>query len=121
VEDLGPPIAYTVLEEGTPVYDRDGKKIGVVEHVLGDMQLDIFEGVVVHTRPLPGKHLYADVEQIAELRERGVVLSVRREDLHVPPDEANRKQREREERPESPLEARLRRAWDWLRQRSSGD
>ena len=26
VEDLGPPIAYTVLEEGTPVFDRDAKR-----------------------------------------------------------------------------------------------
>ena len=121
MEDLGPPIAYTVLEEGTPVYDRDGKRIGVVEHVLGDMQLDIFEGVLVHTRPLPGKHLYADVDQIGELRERGVVLSVTRDDLHEPPDEAKRKQREQDERLESPLEARLRRAWDWLRRDRPGD
>jgi hypothetical protein len=119
VEDLGPPIAYTVLAEGTPVYDREGMKIGVVEHVFADMQLDIFEGIIVHTRPLPGKHLFADVDQIAELRERGVVLAVTRAELHEPPDEAKRKQRERGEGgPESPLEARLRRAWDWLRQRS---
>ena len=88
MEDLGPPIAYTVLEEGTPVYDRDGKRIGVVEHVVADMQLDIFEGVIVHTRPLPGSHLFADVDQIAELHERGVLLSVGRDDLHEPPDEA---------------------------------
>ena len=36
MDDLGPPIAYTVLEEGTPVYDLHGERIGVVEHVLGD-------------------------------------------------------------------------------------
>ena len=86
MDDLGPPIAYTVLEEGTPVYDRNGKRIGVVDHVLADMQLDIFEGVIVHTLPLPGRHLFADVEQIAELHERGVLLSVERDDLHEPPE-----------------------------------
>jgi uncharacterized protein YrrD len=85
VDDLGPPIAYTVLEEGTPVYDRNGKCIGVVDDVLADLQLDIFEGVTVHTRPLPGRHLFADVEQITELRERGVLLAVERDDLHEPP------------------------------------
>jgi rRNA processing protein Gar1 len=122
VEDLGPPIAYTVLDEGTPVFDPGGKRIGVVERVMGDMQLDIFEGVILHTRPLPGRHLYADMNQIAELHERGVVLTVTRDELHEPPDEAKRKQREDSgERVENPLEARLRRAWDWLTQRRAGD
>jgi rRNA processing protein Gar1 len=122
VEDLGPPIAYTVLEEGTPIFDSEGKRVGVVERVLGDMQLDIFEGVIIHTRPLPGRHLYADMNQIAELHANGVVLKVTRDELHEPPDEAKRKQREdSRDRPESPLEARLRRAWDWLTQRRAGD
>ena len=117
VDDLGPPIAYTVLAEGTPVFDRDGERIGVVEHVVADMQLDIFEGVIVHTPLLSGHHLFADVDQIAELHERGVLLSVHRDDLHEPPDEAKRKRHDRDNRPESPLQARLRRAWDRLTQR----
>ena len=119
MHDLGPPTAYTVLEEGTPVFDSSGKQIGVVEQVQADMQLDIFEGVIVHTRPLQGKHLYADVDQIAELRERGVVLAVGADQLHGPPDEAKRKRRtsEKDDTSESPLEARLRHAWDWFRQR----
>ena len=50
-----------------------------MDHVQADMQLDIFDGVIVHTRPLPGEHLFADVEQIAELRERGVLLGVTRD------------------------------------------
>ena len=117
VDDLGPPIAYTVLEEGTPVYDRDGQRVGVVEDVVADMQLDIFEGVLVHTHPLLGHHLFADVEQIAELHERGVLLSVGRDDLHEPPEEGKG---DRAERTQTPLEARLRRAWDRLTQRGSG-
>jgi uncharacterized protein YrrD len=114
VDDLGPPIAYTVLEEGAPVYDRNGERIGVVDQVLADMQLDIFEGVIVHTLPLPGRHLFADVDQIAELHERGVVLSVGRDELHEPPDQSAQRKRDDDERVESPLEARLRRAWDWI-------
>lgn len=114
MDDLGPPIAYTVLQEGTPVYDRSDKRIGVVDHVLADMQLDIFEGVIVHPRPLSGRHLFADVEQIAELRERGVLLAVDRDELHEPPDEPSAKKHDNGDKVESPLEARLRRAWDWL-------
>jgi uncharacterized protein YrrD len=114
VDDLGPPIAYTVLEEGIPVYDRDGERIGVVEHVLADMQLDIFEGVIVHTLPLPGRHVFADIEQIAALHERGVVLSAGRDELHEPPSGSGSRATDGGSGQENQLEARLRRAWDWL-------
>jgi hypothetical protein len=43
-----------------------------------------------------------------------VLLSAERDELHEPPDESRRKKRESGDRPESPLEARLRRAWDWI-------
>jgi hypothetical protein len=108
-EDLGPEVAYLALEDGTPVYDRHGNRVGVVEHV---MEVGgIFEGVVVHTYPLPGRHLYADPDQIAEIHERGVVLSVGRDQLHDPRAELAAR---RGKGPEGALEAMVRRAWDWL-------
>lgn len=101
-----------------PVYDRDGQRIGVVERVVGELDADIFDGVLVHTHPLPGQHAFADVDQIAELRERGVVLAVGRDELHEPSDNGARR---RNHAPagtaasgETPLQARLRRAWDAL-------
>jgi hypothetical protein len=114
VGELGAPIAYLVLKEGTPVYDREGNQVGVVEHVLSDEPVDIFHGLIVHTLPLPGRHLVATAHQIAELRERGVLLSVDREDLHEatpapPPRDTN------DAPMDGPLRAGLRRAWDWLR------
>jgi hypothetical protein len=108
-QNLGDVVAYTAVGDGTPVYDPQGRRIGVVEHV---MEVGgIFEGVIVHTHPLPGRHLYADADQIAEIHQRGVVLSVTRRELHAPEQEARRG---RAEVRGSPLEARLRRAWDWL-------
>lgn len=109
-EDLGAPIAYLALSDGTPVYDAKGERIGVVEHVMEFG--GIFEGLIIHTHPLPGRHLYAGVEQIAEIRERGVLLCVDRDELREP-----RRERPPSDRPESLLEARLRRAWDWLTDR----
>jgi uncharacterized protein YrrD len=115
VGELGAPIAYLVLKEGTPVYDRDGDQIGVVEHVLADDPVDIFHGLIVHTLPLPGRHMFAAADQIAELRERAVLLSVDRGDLHEPT--AGTVARGTENAPmDSPLQAALRRAWDWLNQ-----
>jgi len=53
--DLGRPIAYTAIREGTPVHDVTGARVGVVERIVADLDLDIFEGPVVHTTPLPGQ------------------------------------------------------------------
>jgi hypothetical protein len=107
MDDLGPIVAWRALDEGTPVYDPDGKVVGVVEQVVAPGE--IFEGIVVHTRPLPGRHVFAEHRQIAELHERGVVLAVDRSELRAP----GRRRRERET-PEPRWQARLRRAWDWI-------
>ena len=123
MDDLGLPIAYLVLKVGTPVYDRHRERIGVVEHVLADEDLDIFHGVIVHTRPLPRRHLFANADQIAELRERAVLLSVDRAELHEPRKNSRTGQRNPHDRahPEDRevgfLQARLRRAWDWINER----
>ena len=108
-DQLGPAIAFLAVKEGTPVYDRAGGRVGVVEHVMAVG--GIFEGIIIHTHPLPGRHLYADAGQIAEIRERGVILSVDRGELHDPRVESARRSRDR---PDTSLEARVRRAWDWI-------
>ncbi|MCW2807266.1 MAG: hypothetical protein JWQ93_1221 [Marmoricola sp.] len=112
MEDLGPPVAYVALADGTPVYDRDQRLVGVVEHVQADLDLDIFHGLIIHTKPLPGRHLYADADQIAELHERGVVLTVQEGELLEPSGRSARSPAQGRE--ETPLEARVRRAWDWI-------
>lgn len=111
MDDLGPPISPLALEDGVPVYDRAGERIGVVDHVMIDEPTGIFDGVIVHARPLPGRHLYAHHDQIAEVHERGVVLAVGREDLHAIEDRRARRTRSGESA-EPRLEAILRRAWD---------
>jgi len=113
VENLGRPIAHLALEEGTPVYDRSGERVGVVDRVLTDHDGDIFEGVIIHTLPLPGRHLHANHDQIAELRERGVLLSVHRDALREL--SASSARRTASDGPaDGPVQAALRRAWDWI-------
>ncbi len=116
VEDLGPPIAYTLLPEGVPVFDRNGNRTGVVDEIVADFQVDVFEGLVVHTLPLPGRHLFASPEQIESMHERGVVLAVEAADLpeHGPSAERRRKE---EEPPRPPLAAWFARAWDRVMRR----
>jgi hypothetical protein len=113
MEDLGPPVAYIALKEGVPVYDDHGQRVGVVEHVLADEQLDIFHGLIVHTEPSPGRHLFADRDQTETMCERGVVLSVGADELHDPEPPAGGDAMP-DDSADGPLRSRLRRAWDWL-------
>ena len=112
--DIGRPIAYLALPEGTPVLDREGRRIGVVDHVVADVDLDLFYGVVVHTHPLPGRHLYADRDQISGIYERAVLLAADVDDLHEPSEPVPSRRDDHPRGIETPLEAGLRRAWDWI-------
>jgi hypothetical protein len=109
--DLGATVSYLTLKEGTPVYDRSGRRIGVVEEIVADTRLDIFDGLIIHTDPLPGRHLLAKVDQIAELHERGVLLSAASHELAP----ARRPRGSDEDvSPEGRLHALLRRGLDRL-------
>lgn len=115
--DLGRPIAYLALAEGTPVLDRNRRRIGVVDHVVADIDLDLFYGVVVHTHPLPGRDLYADRDQIAGLYERAMLLAATVDDLREPTEPGPPRRDDHPRGSETPLEAGLRRAWDWITRR----
>lgn len=104
-------MAYTVLRDGVPVHDKDGVRVGEVEHVLADEGPDIFHGLIVRT---PAGHRFADRDQIAELHRDGVVLAVTGADVREPsadPVAADA------DRPVSEqVQDGLRRAWEWVSQ-----
>src|SRR3954451_9920815 len=72
--ELGQPSSYLALEEGAAVYSCDGENLGEVEHILRDVNADIFDGLVIDTSVLPGGHRFADAEEVEEIFERGVLL-----------------------------------------------
>jgi hypothetical protein len=115
--DLGAPISYLVLEKGTPVYSVDETEVGKVEHVLAAPEEDIFDGIIVDTAPGPGGWRFADADQVAELRERGVLLRVDEGQLHEPsenPAALEVDPAEEEEGIGRALQDKLKRAWDYI-------
>jgi hypothetical protein len=112
--DLGPRIAAPALTEGTPVHGPDGQRIGVVDEVLLEPPGGIFEGVIVHTVPLPGRHLRATPDQIAELHQLGVLLAVGPDALREERDWRHRRDGRPPPPPEPPLERFARRVVDRL-------
>jgi uncharacterized protein YrrD len=117
VDDLGAPSSYLVLSEGAAVYSCDGKQLGAVEHVLGATEQDIFDGIVIDRSVLPGGHRFVDADQVEEIFERGVLLKIdaaAAEGLPEPSASPGAMSADPAEVGESPLEEKLRRAWDLI-------
>ena len=117
MDELGAPSSYLTLEEGAPVYSCDGRQLGAVQHVLADLQDDIFEGIVIDRSVLPGGHRFVDAEQVEEIFERGVLLKIdaaAAEQLPEPTANPRAMRADPTAGGETPLEEKLRRAWDLI-------
>jgi hypothetical protein len=112
--DLGDPISYLVLEDGTPVVSADGTRIGTVEHVLADTGTDVFDGLIVDTQ---SGHRFADASQIDAIHERGVVLGLDADAaarLPEPSENPAAMGADPDDVTPDGLDDKLRRAWDYL-------
>jgi hypothetical protein len=112
--DLGDPVSYLVLAEGTPVISSDGQQIGKVEHVLAVPEADVFDGVIVDTGD---GHCFADAPEVDRLYERGVVLTLDAQaarSLPKPEQNPAAMEADPDDVSKSGLDDKLRRAWDYL-------
>lgn len=73
------PIAYEALPKGTPVLTTTGTEIGIVEHVLADPSLDLFDGLVVKT---PAGLRFVTADQVRLITTTAVHSTV--EDADIP-------------------------------------
>jgi uncharacterized protein YrrD len=114
-DDLGAPVSYLALEEGTAVLTADGEEVGQVAHVLADEESDIFDGIVI-SHGL-GRHTFADAEQVRDIHERGVVLTLTEAEAEALP-EPSENPAVMEDDPSEPegsaIGNKLRRAWDLI-------
>jgi hypothetical protein len=112
--ELGDPTSYLVVPDGTAVLSSDGREIGTVEHVLADVDADVFDGVIVD---MPGGHRFADADQVEAIYERGVVLRLTEgEARRLPEPAANPAAMgaDPDDVTSGGLQDKLRRAWDYL-------
>jgi uncharacterized protein YrrD len=109
------PASYLTLEEGTDVVSADGDRVGVVEHVLRDEEADIFDGLVIDVKLGPGGFRFVDAPDVGEILEDRVVLTVPSTEIEQLPKPAPNPavmEHHGVEDVESPLEHKLRRAWE---------
>jgi hypothetical protein len=118
MDDLGSPSSYLALEPGVGVFSRDGERVGEVQHVLADPEIDLFDGIVIDTSGLPGGLRFADALQVAEIYERGVVLSLSHADAEQLPEPTENPGSIEvtgvEDVDRSELREKLRRAWEMI-------
>jgi uncharacterized protein YrrD len=115
--DLGNPISYMVLADGTPVLASDGQEVGRVEHVLADSDADVFDGVIVDMHTGPGVHRFADADQVEAIYQRGLVLSVDADGaaaLPEPSENPATMAADPDDTAPDTMSDKLRRAWDYL-------
>src|SRR4051812_14775767 len=107
-EDIGAPVSYLVLKDGTAVFDRSGDRGGEVEHVLADEKADVFHGLVIATAG--HGHRFAAAKQVDGLFERAVIVAVAADQLPEPSADPAAKQAEEDDA------GLLGKAWEWLKQ-----
>jgi hypothetical protein len=107
-EDLGRPVSYLVLTDGTRVYDRSGAAVGTVAHVLADEGPDIFHGLVLDT---PAGHRFVGSDLVDGIYTHGVIVAQPADRLPEPSEDAAARAAEAQD---ASLADGLRRAWDRL-------
>ncbi|HEV8249715.1 MAG TPA: PRC-barrel domain-containing protein [Gaiellaceae bacterium] len=73
----GDPVSWKVVERGWRVRGSDGKELGKVEDVLGDVDADIFHGLRVASGLLARTN-DVPAERVREIREGEIVLDADR-------------------------------------------
>jgi hypothetical protein len=72
------PVSWLLIEPGWKVLAVDGGEVGEVDEVAGDDTVDIFDGLAIATSAF-GKPRYVPAEQIAEITQGVVRLSLTEE------------------------------------------
>jgi sporulation protein YlmC with PRC-barrel domain len=78
------PIAWTEIESGWKVADADGKEIGKVSEVRGDVTLDIFDGLTIRRGILKGD-TYVPAEHVSAIYEGEIELALAQNEIESLP------------------------------------
>jgi hypothetical protein len=75
---MSDPLSWLMIRPGWKVLAADGGALGEIDEVAGDDNEDIFDGLAVATSAL-GKPVYVPAEQVGEITEGVVHLSLTEE------------------------------------------
>ena len=73
MSDDGNPIAYGLLQVGTPIFARDDVALGEVERVIDNPKEHIFDGIVMRR---DGRLVWVDAPEVGRITDRRVTLTI---------------------------------------------
>jgi len=79
---MADPVSWYMIRPGWKVLAADGSDVGKVDEVAGDDNADLFDGLAIATSAL-GKPRYVPSEQVAEITEGSVRLSLTTEQVEA--------------------------------------
>jgi len=79
------PVSWLLIRPGWKVLASDGSEVGEVDEIAGDDTEDIFDGLAIATSAL-GKPRYVPAEQVAEITDGTVRLSLTRQQVEALPE-----------------------------------
>jgi hypothetical protein len=77
---MADPVSWLMIKAGWKVLAADGSEVGEVDEIAGDDNADIFNGLAIATSAF-GKPRYVPAEQVAEITDGSVRLSLSREQV----------------------------------------
>jgi hypothetical protein len=77
---MADPVSWLLIEPGWKVLASEGGEIGKIDEVVGDSSHDIFDGLAIATSAF-GKPRYVPAEQVGEITEGTVRLTLTREQV----------------------------------------
>ncbi len=72
---MADPVSWKVVESGWKVVADDGTELGSIAEIVGDVNIDIFNGVLVSPGVLRSSR-YVPSERVGEIREGVVELTI---------------------------------------------
>jgi hypothetical protein len=78
------PVAWTAMPTPVPVYASDGTGVGTAESVLGDVERDIFHGIVVKLEG--GRHVQLLADDVTRITTERVKARLRPAEIARLPD-----------------------------------
>jgi hypothetical protein len=79
---MGDPVSWFLIERGWTVVDRSGAEVGAVAAVIGDEDVDIFDGLHVRSGD---RERYVPADRVGPIEEGRVTIQTTFAELEGPP------------------------------------
>jgi hypothetical protein len=80
---MADPVSWFLVEPGWSVVDSSGAEVGEVSAVIGDEDVDIFDGL--HVRARGGEERYVPADRVGPIEEGRVTIAIAFGDLELTP------------------------------------